>query len=163
MESNKEQIGKYKELINEVRTCIFITKSSEGKLRGRPMATAKVEEHGVIWFFTNEYSGKVQEISHQNEIFLSYSSTSKNSYVVLSAKASLSDDKQKMKELWNPIMKAWFPEGLHDPKILLVKAEPEEVEYWDNSSSKIVVLFNMVKAAVTGKEYSEGEHGKISV
>jgi hypothetical protein len=29
--------------------------------------------------------------------------------------------------------------------------------------SKIVVLFNMVKAAVTGKEYSEGEHGKISV
>jgi general stress protein 26 len=42
-----------------------------------------------------------------------------------------------MKELWNPIMKAWFPEGLHDPKILLVKAEPEEVEYWDNSSSKI--------------------------
>ncbi|MEO7046824.1 MAG: pyridoxamine 5'-phosphate oxidase family protein [Ferruginibacter sp.] len=163
MESNKEQMDKFKELINEVRTCIFITKSAEGKLRGRPMATAKVEDDGSIWFFTNEYSGKVQEISHQNQIFLSYSSPSKNSYVVLTANATLSDDKAKMKELWNPIMKAWFPEGLEDPKILLVKADPEEVEYWDNSSNKIVVLFNMVKAAVTGKGYSEGEHGKLSV
>ena len=163
MEDQKEQMEKFKELINEVRTCIFITKSGEGKLKGRPMAAAKVEDDGSIWFFTNEYSGKVAEVSHESEIFLTFSSPSKNSYVVLTANATLSDDKAKMKELWNPFTKAWFPEGLDDPKILLIKADPKEVEYWDNSSNKVVVLFNMIKAAVTGKQYSEGEHGKLSV
>jgi len=27
----------------------------------------------------------------------------------------------------------------------------------------MVVLFNMLKAIVTGKEYTEGEHGKIDL
>ncbi|MEP6711046.1 MAG: pyridoxamine 5'-phosphate oxidase family protein [Ferruginibacter sp.] len=163
MENASAQLQKFKDLINEIKTCILITKSAVGKLKGRPMATAKVDDDGSIWFFTNEYSGKVEEISHQNEILLSYSSPSKNSYVVLSAKAVLSDDRQKIKELWNPLMKAWFPQGLDDPNILLVKAEPEEIEYWDSSANKIVILFDMLKSAVTGKEYSEGEHGKLSV
>ena len=163
METEKVQLEKFKELINEIKTCILITKTDTGKLRGRPMATAHIDEDGSIWFFTNEYSGKVEEISHQDEILLSYSFPSKNSYVVLSAKATLSDDREKMKQLWNPLMKAWFPEGLNDPKILLVKADPEEAEYWDSSSNKIVILFNMLKAALTGKKYDEGEHGKISV
>ena len=163
MEKEKVRLEKFKELINEIKTCILITKTDAGNLRGRPMATAHIDEDGSIWFFTNEYSGKVKEISHQDEILLSYSSPSKNSYVVLSAKATLSDDKEKMKQLWNPLMKAWFPEGLNDPKILLVKADPEEAEYWDGSANKIVVLFNMLKAALTGKEYDEGEHEKISV
>ena len=163
MENAKAQLKKFKELINEIKTCILITKSAGGQLRGRPMATAKVEEDGTIWFFTNEYSGQAEEISHQHEILLSYASPSKNSYVVLSAKAVLSDDKKKIKELWNPILKAWFPEGLNDPKILLVKADPEEAEYWDSSANKIVILFNKLKAAVTGKQYDEGDHGKLSV
>ena len=163
MENAEAQVLKFKELINEINTCVLVTKSDTGKLRGRPMATAKVDEDGSIWFFTNEYSGKVEEISHRGEILLSYASPSKNSYVVLSAKATLSDDKIKIKELWSPLMKAWFPEGLNDPKILLVKADPEEVEYWDSSANKIVVLFNMLKAAVNRNGYHEGQHGKLSV
>ena len=163
MDKENRQLEKFKELINEIKTCILITKTDAGKLKGRPMETAHIDEDGSIWFFTNEYSGKVEEISHQHEILLSYSSPSKNSYVVLSAKATLSDDKEKMKQIWNPLMKAWFPEGLNDPKILLVKADPEEAEYWDSSANKIVVLFNMLKAVLTGKVYNEGEHEKISV
>jgi general stress protein 26 len=77
--------------------------------------------------------------------------------------ATLSDDKAKMKELWSAILKAWFPLGLEDPEIVLIKVIPNEVNYWDSSSSKMVELFNMLKAIVTGEEYSEGEHGKITL
>jgi general stress protein 26 len=159
---HEEQLKKFKDLAEDIRVCMMITKTAEGKLNARPMSNAKVDEDGSIWFFTNEYSGKVEEISHKNEIFLSYSSPSKNSYLSFNAKATLSDDKEKIKELWSPAMKAWFPEGVDDPKILLIKADPEEAEYWDSSSSKAVILFSMIKAAVTGK-YTEGDHGTLKV
>jgi len=65
--------------------------------------------------------------------------------------------------LWSSILKAWFPLGLDDPDMTLIKVSPNEVNYWDGSSNKMVVLFNMLKAIVTGKEYEEGEQGKISL
>ena len=154
---------KVKELIEEIRINTFITKDASGKLTGRPMGTSKVEDDGSLWFFTNEYSGKTNDISHNSEVFLTYASPSKNSYVTIDGIASLSDDKAKMEELWNPSMKAWFPEGLDDPKIQLIKVDPTKAEYWDGNSSKIVLAFNMLKAVVTGKEYNAGEHGKVDL
>ena len=163
MENNhEEQLKKFKDLVEDVNVCMMITKAEDGKLYARPMSNAKVEEDGSIWFFTNEYSGKVDQISDENEIFLTYSSPSKNSYVSLNAKATLSDDKEKIDELWTPAMNAWFKDGKNDPKILLIHATPIEAEYWDSSSSKIVMLFNMVKAAITGN-YTGGDHAKLKI
>ena len=161
MEYNKsEQLEKFIDLVEDIKTCMMITKDAGGKLNARPMNNAKVDKDGSVWFFTNEFSGKVAQISHENEIFLTYSSSSSNSYVAFNAVAELNDDKNKIEELWTPDMKAWFPEGKEDPKILLIHANPIEAEYWDHSSSKIIMLFNMIKSAVTGS-YTEGEHAKL--
>ena len=75
--------------------------------------------------------------------------------------AQLIHDPKKIEKLWNPLIKVWFPEGKDDPELLLIKIDTHSAEYWDSSSSKMVVLFNMAKALVTGKEYNEGEYGKI--
>jgi len=127
------------------------------------MATAKMDEDGSLWFFTNEYSGKVEEISDKNEVLVCYASTSENSYVTINGIASLNDERSKIEELWNPSMKAWFPKGLDDKKILLIKVDPYEAEYWEGSASKIVVAFNIAKSLATGKRYDQGEHGKINL
>ena len=162
--SEVDQLSKLKDLVDEVKICSLVTQSgNDKKLSARPMSTAKVEEDGVIWFFTNEFSGKVNEISHDSEVLLAYASPAKNSYLNVIGKASVSQDKAKMQELWNPILKAWFPEGLDDPKLALISVTPREAEYWDGSSSKLVVAFGMLKAALTGGKYNEGEHGKISL
>ena len=163
MENNhNEQVKKFKDLVVDVNVCMMITKGKNGKLNARPMSNARVDEDGSIWFFTNEYSGMVDEISEENEIFLTYASPSKNSYVSFNAKATLSDDKEKIDELWTPAMNAWFKDGKDDPKILLIHATPIEAEYWDGSSSKIVLFFNMVKAAITGN-YTGGNHAKLTL
>lgn len=157
-----EQLSKFKTLVEDVKTCMMMTTDGYGKLNARPMNNAKVEEDGSIWFFTNEYSGKVEQISHENKIFLTYASLNANSYVAFNATAELSDDKNKIDELWTAEMNAWFPGGKEDPKILLIHATPTDAEYWDHSSSKIIMFFNMVKSAVTGN-YTEGEHAKLTL
>ncbi|WP_423149609.1 pyridoxamine 5'-phosphate oxidase family protein [Rubrolithibacter danxiaensis] len=163
MENNSStELEKLKELIEEVQIAMLCTKY-ENKLQARPMSTAKVDEDGSIWFFTNEYSCKAEQVEDDPEVCLAYSSPSKNSYVSVLGKAQLVDDKTRMEEFWNPAVKAWFPQGLEDAKLVLLKVKPYQAEYWDSSSSKMVTLFNMLKAVVTGEKYDEGEHGKINL
>jgi hypothetical protein len=45
----------------------------------------------------------------------------------------------------------------------LLKVVTSDLEYWDNSTSKIVVLFNMLKNNLLGKQYDEAEHGKLKL
>ena len=163
MSNNKtEELNKFKKLVEEVKTCMMMTKDAKGKMTARPMSNAKVDEDGSVWFFTNEFSGKVAQISHENEIFLTYAAPAANSYVAFNAYAELTDEKSKIEELWTADMNAWFPEGKDDPKILLIHAKPIEAEYWDNTSSKIVMFFNMIKSAITGK-YTKGEHANLQL
>ena len=136
IENNNEQLKKFINLVKDIKTCMMITKDAGGKLSSRPMSNATVDEDGSVWFFTNEFSGKVVQISHENEIFLTYASPSTNSYVAFNASAELIDNKNKIEGLWTSDMKAWFPEGKDDPKILLIHAKPIEAEYWAQSSNK---------------------------
>ncbi|RYY27237.1 MAG: pyridoxamine 5'-phosphate oxidase [Sphingobacteriaceae bacterium] len=162
-QSKSEQIKFLKDKIEDVRIAMLVTVNANREIHSRPMATADVDADGNVWFFTNEFSPKVAEISHENKVVLAYSNPSNNTYLSIKGTASLVDDKAKMKELWNPIIKAFFPGGLDDPKLTLLKVDTDEAEYWDSNSSKMVVGFQMLKAAITGEKYDQGDHGKIQL
>lgn len=162
-QSKSEQIKFLKDKIEDVRIAMLVTVNANHEIHSRPMGTAKVDEDGNIWFFTNEYSSKVDEISHENKVVVTYSNPNNSTYLSIKGTASLVDDKAKMKELWNPIIKAFFPDGLDDPKLTLLKVDTQEAEYWDSNSSKMVVGFQMLKAIVTGGRYDQGDHGKIQL
>jgi general stress protein 26 len=159
---NEKNIALLKKMVEDVRICMFTTLSDKDEFSSRPMATAKVEEDGSIWFFTNEYSLKTKEISKENEVTLGYSDPSSNTYVAVNGKADLVDDQTKKEAYFSPVIKAWFPDGVEDPRLILIKVEPTVAEYWDSSSSKMVVAFNMLKAIVSGTTFDEGKHDKIS-
>ncbi|RFZ84734.1 pyridoxamine 5'-phosphate oxidase [Mucilaginibacter terrenus] len=161
--SKTESLKYLQDKINEVRTAMLTTYNPEKGFSSRPMGTADVDAEGNIWFFTNEFSAKVSEISVENTVSLTYSDPKNHTYLSIMGEAEIVENKNKMKELWNPFIKAFFPEGLDDPKLALIKIVPTDAEYWDSSSSSMVVLFNMLKAAVTGKRYDEGNHGKIDL
>jgi general stress protein 26 len=158
---NEKSIKLLKEKIEDTRICMFTTLSLNNVFSSRPMATANVDEDGVIWFFTNAFSFKTSELSLESNVSLAYSNPSKNTYLYVNGKAELVDDQDKKETFFNLMVKAWFPEGLVDPGLILVKVKPEYAEYWDSSASKLVVAFNMLQAIVTGDRYDEGQHGII--
>lgn len=162
MTTSKENIDKLKELVKDVRTAMLCTRH-EDHIHSRPMGTADIDDEGNIWFFTNEFSGKANQIEQEPKVCLAYSHPGKSTYVSILGDAEIVEDKAKMKELWNPLIKAWFPEGLDDPKLALLKVNPYEAEYWDASSSKMVNFFKIAVAAVSGGKTDVGEHGKISL
>lgn len=160
-EIKQESVAKLKELLEDIDFCMLTT-FSNGKLRSRPMSTQKMEKDGELWFFTNDNSLKVSEIEADPRVNCAYSKPDDNCYVSVSGTASISKDRAKIEELWSPILKAWFPEGLDDPTLCLLKVQVEEAEYWDAPNSTLVQLVGFVKALATGTEMSYGEHGKIN-
>jgi general stress protein 26 len=157
-------IDKLVEMVKDIRSCMLITNPTKaGGLSGRPMGVNTVDEDGTMWFFTKRSSNKADEIKADSEVSVAIVDDSESKYLMINGYANIVDDKAKMEELWNPILKAWFPDGLEDPDITLIKVIPQEADYWDSSSSTMVNMFRMVKALVTGQESEGGEYGKINI
>ena len=161
-ETRQESIEKLKSLTEGIDFCMLTTING-GQLRSRPMSTQEMDDDGDLWFFTSDETHKVDEIEADSRVNAAYSKIDGNLYVSVSGRASLVKDRQKIEELWNPILKAWFPEGLDDPTLSLLRVSIEEAEYWDSPNSKIVQLYGFVKAVVTGQPARGGDHGKVTL
>jgi len=160
---HSERIKKLSEMIKDIEIAMLTTAEPDGTLRSRPMATQKFEFDGDLWFFTRASSPKVDEIEQEHRVNVSYAAPDKKRYVSVSGRARLVRDKSKIKELWSPVLKAWFPKGLDDPDLALLKVSVEQAEYWDSPSSTVAHLVGFVKAVATGTTYQPGENGKLNL
>jgi general stress protein 26 len=77
--------------------------------------------------------------------------------------ATVSEDKEKIKELWEPILKVWFTEGENDPRSSVIKVEPTECYYWDNKHGNAIAFVKMLAGAAIGKTFDDSIEGKIKV
>ena len=147
-----EQKEKIKKLIDRNRVGMFVTQD-KGKIFSRPIAYADVDDDNYVWFFTDVHSEKIDDIINNRQVNFSFSNHSDNTYISLSGTAELVNDPAIIDQKWSFFMKAWFPEGKEAERLTLIKVIPESVQYWDGSSSKIVLLYDMAKALLTGKSY----------
>jgi len=157
------QLQKIKGIVDEVKVAMLVTENEDGQLRSRPMYTAQYDLDGNIWFFTDEYSGKVEELEQDRSVNLAYAHPGKSDYLSISGKAHIIEDRQKMKNLWNPMLKAWFPNGLESERLGLLKVIPQQAEYWENSDNRLVRLFEIGTAALTSDKASVGKHEKVNL
>ncbi|MGZ5285869.1 MAG: pyridoxamine 5'-phosphate oxidase family protein [Flavisolibacter sp.] len=160
---DSDAISKFRELVKDVNICMFTTIDENQQISSRPMFTTHIDEEGNVWFFTNEFSEKINEVSKDNIVNLIYSHPPKNIYANVRGTCSLVIDRNKMEELWTSDLKRWFPEGLEDPKICLVKVSTESAYYWNHSSSKMRLLFQMLRSITKGDSYQETESGKLDL
>jgi general stress protein 26 len=163
--TREQMVAKVAELIKDINIAMMTTEAEDGLLHSRPMATQKTEFDGSLWFFTGLSTGKISEIDWNPEVNLSYSDGGANKYVSVSGTAELVDDRAKKEELWSDIYKAWFPQGLDDPDLCLLRVDVSFAEYWDVPSGKMVQVFGFLKAIATGERLKmEGEsHGVVEI
>ncbi len=161
-DTRQESIEKLKRMLEDIDFAMLTT-IAHGKFRSRPMSTQEVDENGNLWFFTSEDTHKVDEIEADDRVLVAYSKPEDNTFVSVFGRAHLVKDRDKIEELWNPAHKAWFPKGVDDPQLCLLKVAIEEAEYWDSPNSKLVQIAGFMKALVTGQEADGGDYGKINL
>ncbi len=162
--TREEKLAKLREIVKAVDICMLTTVDEQGDLHSRPMSNNReVEFDGDLWFFTYGSSHKVDEVGRAPKVNASFADVDEQQYASVSGRAEVVRDKAKIEELWQPQLKAWFPEGTETPDIALLKVTVERAEYWDGSQSVIAHAVSLVSALVTGEPAELGENEKIDV
>lgn len=160
----QESLEKLRDLIKGIKIAGLVTRDSAGNLRSRPMTTQEAEFDGDLWFFTDRTTEKTDDLRQNAQVCVTYSSGDATKFVSISGRAELVDDRAKMRGLWSPAHKIWFPDGVEDPNLILIRVEAESGEYWEAPSNKIVQVAGLVKAAVTGEPADEmGENKELNL
>lgn len=154
-----EELHDLRDRIKDVKFGMFTTQDASGSLSSRPLTSQQLDDEGSMWFFVSDKEAFTSEILDNPSVNVSFADVDDHLYVSVSGRAELLRDRAKAEELWNPMVKAWFPQGLDDPHLALLRVRIASAEYWDTANSKMVTLFAMAKAAITGKPPTNvGEH-----
>ena len=153
---------KLSELIKDIKFAMFTTHKVQGHLHSRPMTTQnKRIEDDALWFFMSRSGDPVSEFQGDDQVNVAYANPSSDTYVSVSGVATVVEDPAKKAALWNKAAEAWFKGGVDDPDLALVRVRIEHADYWDVKENKLVQLYKMAEAAVTGNPPTMGEHGHI--
>jgi general stress protein 26 len=160
--ASSKEFAKLKELIDEIKIGMLTTEDTDGTLRSRPLQTRTVDNDGSLWFFTSRTSPKVAEASADGwRVNVSYSHPGKMDYVSISGRATLVDDRERMKALWTKWVEVFFPKGLNDPDLALLRVDIEKAEYWDSPGTAVGRAYAVAKALATGDTDATGDNVKL--
>jgi general stress protein 26 len=152
------------EMIKDIRFAMLTTRHANGHLHSRPMTTQNrsMDENSSLWFFMARDSQPVIDLTADSVVSVVYADTGADCYVSISGNAVVYEDMGLKEKLWSKAAQAWFPAGYTDPNLALVQVKIVHANYWDVKESKLVQLFHMAKAAVTGTTPKAlGEHAAI--
>lgn len=154
---------KMKELAEKAESCFFCTKiTSNEPLDVRPMAVQKVDDDGNFWFLSASDSHKNEAIKTDSNVQLLFQGSAHSDFLSVYGQATISTDKEKIKELWQPILKAWFTDGENDQRITVIKVAPKNGYYWDNKHGNAVAFVKTVAGAMMGKTLDDSIEGQLS-
>ncbi len=150
------------DLIKKLRVCMLVTHSNKaGDLRARPMTALLNVDDEAIYFLTDVRKQKDDEIESDQNICLAFADSSAHQYVSLTGIATVSNDREKIAELWSAAAQLWW-NSKDDPNIRVLHIMPLRAEYWDSPGS-IVTKVKMVAAALTGGRPNLGENSKVEL
>jgi len=157
------EIKHFAAIIKGIRFAMLTTLEDDGTLHSRPMATQDVEFDGDLWFFTRADSPKVSEASAHRQVNVSFADPDASKFVSASGTADLVRDREKLEQYWKPAYKVFFPQGLNDPELVLLKVKVHTAEYWDSANTKLGRAFDFARAYVTKDVSKLGQHAKIGL
>lgn len=160
----REAVAKIRELVGKAKTCFFCTASGEGESGGtRPMSVQKVDDEGNLWFLSADDSHKNEELAADPTVKLYFQGSAHSDFLALTGRATISREKAKIKELWEPIVNNWFTEGVDDPRITVIQVTPTGGYYWDTKHNIAVAGIKMMIGAAIGKTMDDSIEGELHV
>ena len=142
---------------------MLTTQTPGGTSHSRPMFVHDIDETGWLWFLTDRHSRKACELSRNPSATIAFQSRKGDRYVSVQGTAVVVNDDVKLRELWNPSLRSWFPRGRPDPEIVLVAVRVSRAEYWLVPRTRLSRLMGAASAMMTGKRRAAGKYGILGV
>ncbi len=102
----------------------------------RPMTALREDGQGPIWFFTaiDTEMGRATEGGKPLGAVLMLTSKGHDVFASATGQLEQHNDREVIDRLWNPFIAAWYT-GKDDPKLRLMRFQPDQAEVWENGNS----------------------------
>lgn len=159
-----DAVARIQDMSDDADSCFFCTMPLSHSDTGgtRPMSIEKADDTGALWFLSSADSHKNAEIEADPSVRLFLQSSKHSGFLALDGLATISRDRPRIDELWNPIMKTWFTDGKDDARITVIKVTPTGGYYWDNKHGDFVAATKMAFGAAVGKTLDDSIEGTIA-
>src|SRR5699024_8619951 len=113
------------------------------------------------YFLSAAESPKDEDIAANPNVGLAFADTDGQNYVSISGQAEITNDREKVKELWSTPAKAWW-DSPDDPVIRVLKITPSDAHFWDAPGTAGSYI-KMLAAAAEGSQVELGGRGKANL
>ncbi|MEW9871005.1 pyridoxamine 5'-phosphate oxidase family protein [Arthrobacter sp. HS15c] len=159
--TDSESISKVTDIINDSRIGMLTTINAEGALVSRPLAVQEVLDDGDMWFFTGLGTSQVSQVRADPRVNVSFGN--RTEWVSVAGTAEVVTDRAKIRELWNQVVEAWFPDGPDTPEVCLLRVDSDSAEYWTSPGGTVATVLQWVKSKVTHSRMGVGESGNVEL
>ncbi len=153
MSSPEELEQRFWKALESDMTMMLGIQGSNGHLR--PM-TAQLDDGrpGPIWFFTSKDNALFRELEPDSRAIASFIAKGHDLFASVHGNLAVETDRAVLDRLWNKFVAAWFEGGKDDPKLALLRLDPDQGEVWLNGSS-IVAGIKMMMGIDPKRDYKD--------
>ena len=127
-----DQLASVRNLIERVRVAMLTTVDPSGVPHCQPLLTLEPDDDGRLWFLLLANARDVDRMNRQyRRVGIAYADPNKQDYASLSGSGTVVHDRERMRDHWNAWVELWFPLGIDDPDVALLRVEVEQAEYWE--------------------------------
>jgi general stress protein 26 len=156
-------IRQLRRLLKDMPIGMLTTQTQNGASHSRPMVVHGVDASGWLWFLTDRHSRKACELSQNPLATVAFQSRTGDRYVSVQGTAVVIRDDVKLRQLWTPTLRFWFPRGRRHDDVVLVAVRVTRAEYWLLPRTRIASALKRVKAMVMGKRHPSANHGILDL
>jgi general stress protein 26 len=163
--TNDEAIAKVRKLLPSFSAAMFVTGlSRRTHPHSRPLALQGDLSifGGTLFFFADNRSPKIHELSADPTVSLFFQNDADSCYMQLDGSAAVDHDRPRMRELYTPVLRTWFPEGLDDPNLTLIRFDAVSGAYWESPGGILQAMTAYATSVVTGAPGKSGRSGTLS-
>jgi general stress protein 26 len=166
--STEKKLDQLYELIDGIETAMLTSRTRDGALVSRPMQTQARRSGTDLWFMTSVESGKIDELIADPQVNVGYYKDGTREYVSVSGRAHVTQERALIHQLYKPDWKAWLGDeggerdgGPGDPRIALIEVKADSAYYLKSTQPRLLTLFGVAKAMVTGEPPKAGDMGQL--
>jgi general stress protein 26 len=147
-----EDRQKVRTIIQKTGVGMLTTIDGDGQFISRPMLALLLDDDPCVYFLTHTSSAKVRQIAAQSRVALTFVGPD-SAYMAVVGRAIALQDAALVAHLWNPTYRAWFPDGVGDADVTVLRVAVDRADYWEAPTSRVVRLIEAAAAMVTHTPY----------
>ena len=154
-------LRKLAELIDGIDVAMLTTHAPDGSMVSRPLQVLKFDSNGELVFFTSIDSTKVDQLTENHDVNLTFANPNQQRYVSVRGSARIDREAATIEELWSLPQKIFFPQGKDDPRLVVLRVRVRDAAYWESAGNFVARALDFARGLLSDEPSDLGTQGTL--